>query len=130
MLILVVRFSGGDPAGVAGSSSSPRPSAAATVVPSNAGGSTGATSSAGSSNDASGAPSAPGTSAQASSEPSAQATAKPTKTPATARTYRVKSGDTLSAIAARYKTTVATLMELNNITDPRTLRVGQVLKLP
>ena len=25
---------------------------------------------------------------------------------------------------------VATLMRLNNITDPRTLRVGQVLKLP
>jgi LysM repeat protein len=55
---------------------------------------------------------------------------KATTAPVATRTYRVKSGDTLSGIAARYKTTVATLMKLNNIKDPRLLRVGQVLKLP
>ena len=64
----------------------------------------------------------------------AKPTAKPTKAPATAatasRTYRVKAGDTLSAIAAKYKTTVAKLMALNNISDPRSLRVGQILKIP
>jgi LysM repeat protein len=42
----------------------------------------------------------------------------------------VKPGDTLSAIARRYHTTVAALQRLNNITDPKKLRVGQVLKLP
>jgi LysM repeat protein len=42
----------------------------------------------------------------------------------------VKSGDTLSAIAARFGTTAAVLMRLNNIKDARTLRVGQALKLP
>jgi LysM repeat protein len=126
VLILVVRFSGGSDAGTPGGSSSPRPSAAATVTPSTAGATSGATSGAG----ASVAPSAAGPSAPASAGPTANATPRPTKTPAAARTYKVKSGDTLSAIAARYKTTVATLMQLNNITDPRTLKVGQILKLP
>jgi LysM repeat protein len=42
----------------------------------------------------------------------------------------VVSGDTLSAIAGRYGTTVAALRELNNISDPSKLRVGQVLRIP
>jgi LysM repeat protein len=45
-------------------------------------------------------------------------------------TYKVRSGDTLSAIAARFGTTVRALVDLNGITDPSRLRVGQVLKLP
>ena len=46
------------------------------------------------------------------------------------RTYRVKPGDTLTAIAARFGTTAKKLAALNNITNPSLIRVGQVLKLP
>jgi LysM repeat protein len=42
----------------------------------------------------------------------------------------VRSGDTLGAIAREFDTTVAALQELNDIDDPRLLRVGQVLELP
>lgn len=45
-------------------------------------------------------------------------------------TYKVKSGDTLSAIAARFGTTTRVLVRLNGITDPSRLKVGQILKLP
>jgi len=45
-------------------------------------------------------------------------------------TYKVKSGDTLSGIAAAHGTTWQVLAELNGITDPSKLRVGQVLQLP
>ena len=44
-----------------------------------------------------------------------------------ATTYTVKKGDTLSEIAVTYKTTVAKLVELNNIKDPDFIIVGQVL---
>ncbi len=60
---------------------------------------------------------------------SPRATASPPST-AGATTYKVKSGDTLSGIAGEHGTTWRVLAELNNIDDPRTLRVGQVLKLP
>lgn len=46
------------------------------------------------------------------------------------RTYTVQPGDTLSAIAAKFGTTVERLMELNGLTDPDRIRVGQVLKIP
>ena len=45
-------------------------------------------------------------------------------------TYTVKKGDTLSEIAAKYKTTVDTLVKLNGIKDPNLIITGQVLKLP
>jgi hypothetical protein len=60
-------------------------------------------------------------------------TASPTSAPApkpTFRTYVVQSGDTLSAIAARFHTTVTAIAALNHISDPSRLRVGQVLKIP
>ncbi len=44
--------------------------------------------------------------------------------------YRVEPGDNLSSIARQFGTTVAALMELNDITNPRLLRVGQLLELP
>lgn len=47
-----------------------------------------------------------------------------------ARTYTVKRGDTLSAIAVRFGTTVAALAAANNITNPNMIQVGQVLTIP
>lgn len=44
-------------------------------------------------------------------------------------TYTVKKGDTLSQIALNNNTTVANLVELNDITDPDYIVVGQVIKL-
>jgi LysM domain len=45
-------------------------------------------------------------------------------------TYKVKSGDTLSGIAAEHGTTWQELAQLNKLEDPRKLRVGQVLEIP
>jgi hypothetical protein len=50
--------------------------------------------------------------------------------PGAVRTYKVRSGDTLSGIAARFGTTTKILMKLNAITDPARIRVGTVLSLP
>ena len=47
-----------------------------------------------------------------------------------ANTYTVKKGDTLSEIAAANGTTVAKLVDLNDITDPNHIVIGQVLVLP
>lgn len=44
-------------------------------------------------------------------------------------TYTVKSGDTLSKIASRHRTTTAALRSLNGISGDH-LRIGQVLQLP
>ena len=44
--------------------------------------------------------------------------------------YTVKSGDTLSAIAARYHTTVGSLAKTNHISNPNLIRVGQKLTVP
>ena len=67
---------------------------------------------------------APSMSDQPSSAP---ASAPPA---ASGSTYKVKSGDTLSAIAARTGTTVKVLMNLNKITDPSKLKIGQILQVP
>jgi LysM repeat protein len=71
-------------------------------------------------------PAAPA-SAAASAAASTVSSAEPSTSGAT---YKVKSGDTLSAIAARFGTTVRVLVQLNGITDPSRLKVGQVIKLP
>ncbi len=42
-------------------------------------------------------------------------------------TYTVKSGDTLGGIAHAHKVTTASIIELNNITNPNVIRVGQDL---
>jgi LysM repeat protein len=55
-------------------------------------------------------------------------TAKPAASGATS--YTVQSGDTLSGIAAEHGTTWQELARINKLSDPRRLKVGQVLELP
>lgn len=50
-------------------------------------------------------------------------------TASAAGSYTVKSGDSLSAIAARYGMSYETLARLNNISDPNRIYVGQTLNL-
>ena len=45
-------------------------------------------------------------------------------------TYTVVSGDTLSAIAKKFGTTVSAIASLNGIADVNKIKVGQVLKIP
>jgi LysM repeat protein len=65
-----------------------------------------------------------------SAAPSEEPSASPGPTKSPTRTYTVKRGDTLSAIAARFGTTVAAIVKLNKIKDPRTIYSGQRLKIP
>jgi LysM repeat protein len=74
----------------------------------------------------SGSPASPGASAGASpvaSPPSSSAA------PSFRATYRVKSGDTLVAIAAQFGTTVRAIQDANGLTGSD-LKVGQVLNIP
>ena len=66
------------------------------------------------------------------------APAKPAPTPAppapvapapSEQTYTVQAGDTLSGIAARYGTNYQHIAEINGISDPNLIRVGQVLRI-
>jgi hypothetical protein len=59
--------------------------------------------------------------------PTPTRTPKPTAAP---RTYKVKAGDTIAGIAAKYHTTVKAIVIANNIVDPRTIHPGQVLIIP
>jgi LysM repeat protein len=75
-----------------------------------------------------------GPSTRPSSQPSAPAT-QPTpdasaQPAASFRTYTVKSGDTLGAIASKLGTTVSALVALNHLSDARRLSIGQVLRIP
>ncbi len=55
---------------------------------------------------------------------------EPTPPPPARRTYTVVAGDTLSAIALRFNTTVAAIASANNIANVNLIRVGQVLTIP
>ncbi len=82
----------------------------------------------------------PSPTATPSPTPSPTATPSPTPSPTpvpatptprpTVRTYRVQSGDTLSSIAARFGVSVQALINANNIADPNSLSIGQVLIIP
>ena len=76
----------------------------------------------------------PSASATPTPKPSASATPKPkpspTPSPSAAKTYTVKSGDTLTGIASRFGTTSKILMDLNSITNSNLIKIGQILKLP
>lgn len=54
---------------------------------------------------------------------------QPTQSTSTTTTYTVKRGDTLSGIAAKYGTSVATLQKLNGISNPNKIYAGQKLKI-
>ncbi len=44
--------------------------------------------------------------------------------------YVVKGGDTLSAIAARFRTTVSELARVNRIQNPDRIYAGQIIQVP
>ena len=44
--------------------------------------------------------------------------------------HRVRRGETLSAIAAQYRTSVSRIMDANNLRSGRMIRAGQKLKIP
>ncbi len=85
----------------------------------------------------------PATTTRAPATPTAEATtpsgaptptaveATPTATPtASARTYEVMRGDTLSGIAQEFGVTVRALVEANNIDDPDQIFPGDKLTIP
>jgi len=57
-------------------------------------------------------------------------TPQPATPPATPQQYTVVAGDNLTRIAARFGTTVAALVQANNIVNPNLIYVGQVLIIP
>jgi serine-type D-Ala-D-Ala carboxypeptidase/endopeptidase (penicillin-binding protein 4) len=62
----------------------------------------------------------------------ARAAERTTTTPAdpSARSYTIRPGDTLDAIARRHGTTVTALQQANPGVNPRRLRPGQTIRLP
>ncbi len=78
-----------------------------------------------------GAPTTPP--APAAPAPAAPAVAPTPAAPTTAPTttsYTVSRGDTLTAIATRYRTTVAALQSANGLRNASFIRIGQVLAVP
>jgi N-acetylmuramoyl-L-alanine amidase len=72
----------------------------------------------------------PATTATAPKKPTrASQKPKPKRKASKVRTYRVRSGDTLSRIAVRTGVSVAVIEELNPGLDPQTLTVGRNIKL-
>lgn len=59
--------------------------------------------------------------------PAAAPTADQTGVP---KTYTVRAGDTLVAIATRFGVTVQAIQQLNNLASPDQIYTGQVLKIP
>jgi hypothetical protein len=54
----------------------------------------------------------------------------PSTTPAIARTYRVRPGDTLGSIARRFRVTKAALLAVNDLGNPPALTPGQSINIP
>ncbi|MFT3831220.1 MAG: LysM peptidoglycan-binding domain-containing protein [Opitutaceae bacterium] len=54
----------------------------------------------------------------------------PSTTPAAAGVHTVAAGESAESIARTYGITVGELVRANNITDPRKVRIGQVLTIP
>ncbi len=69
----------------------------------------------------------------ASPSPAILAAPSPSPAPATptpVTTYVVQAGDTPAEIARKLNVSPQALMDENGITDPRSLQVGQTLKVP
>jgi len=62
--------------------------------------------------------------------PGAQSAGTTTTTTSSTTTYVVQAGDTLASIAKRFGTTVNQLAQLNNLTDPNIIILGQKLIVP
>ncbi|MES2983221.1 MAG: LysM peptidoglycan-binding domain-containing protein [Verrucomicrobiota bacterium] len=62
-------------------------------------------------------------------EPKVKPKPKPTPKPPTVTRHTVKRGDTLSAIAKRYKTTISKIQTANGLKGS-VIRLGQTLKIP
>jgi LysM repeat protein len=73
--------------------------------------------------------SAPPSSPPASDAPSGNPSAGPSSSPA-GQTYRVRPGDTLSGIAARYAVTISALRQANDIAPGGFIHPGQILVIP
>lgn len=76
----------------------------------------------------------PATTVKPKTPPATKGAPKPAAAPidpGSGTTYTVKKGDTLSAIAKRYGTTVDALLKANpNITNPNLIKAGQVINIP
>jgi LysM repeat protein len=78
---------------------------------------------------------APGVSAPPTGSAAPRTSAEPSSSPAgssapTSKTYKVKAGDTLIGIAAKFGTTPKAIATLNGLGDLSSLKIGQVLKIP
>jgi LysM repeat protein len=62
--------------------------------------------------------------------PSVSPTPRPTGTPGPCNVYIVRPGDTLSAIARRFGTTVRAIMDANGLVNPNYIFCGQRLVIP
>lgn len=61
--------------------------------------------------------------------PKTKSVSTPSAPPASSVTYTVRPGDNLTAIAARFKTTVGRLVGLNHIKNPNLIYAGQKIKV-
>lgn len=125
LALAIARFSG--PSAVAVASPSPTASPTASATPRL----TPSPSASGSTAPSGSAPASPSASAGGSAKPSVSpsSSARASAEPSFSTIYVVKKGDTLVAIAAQFKTTVAAIKELNGLKDS-SLKIGQKLKIP
>jgi LysM repeat protein len=65
-----------------------------------------------------------------SAAPTTTTTSAATTAPASGAQYTVRSGDTVSGIAARHDTTVAAIVAANGLNARALIRIGQVLTIP
>jgi LysM repeat protein len=73
---------------------------------------------------------APATTSTANSAPPAPVASNPAPATATGETYEVVAGDNPYSIARKLKVSYQDLLEVNAITDPTKLQIGQKLKVP
>lgn len=75
-------------------------------------------------------PAPPPTLVAPTSTPIPTPTAVPTPAPQAPRSYTVKRGDELKNIAAEYQVSIWSIIDNNDIPNPDSLTVGQVLQIP